>query len=72
MNSIELEYARKRKGRTKGEMAQVIQKSEVSYNKKERGEVAFSDDEKLALTAELDLTYEQFNTIFFDGNLPFR
>ena len=70
MNSLELEFARKRKNRTTSDMAVVIGKSEVSYRKKERGEVQFNDAEKACITRDLDLTAEQFNTIFFDGNLP--
>ena len=72
MNQLELEYARKRKGKTKEEMAALIGKSLVSYGKKERGEVSFSDDEKVIVARELALTPEQVNAIFFDGNLPCR
>lgn len=72
MNSLELEYARKRKNKSKADMAAAIGKSEVSYAKKERGEVKFSDEEKVTVSKELELTTEQFNAIFFDGNLPMR
>lgn len=72
MNSLELEYARKRKNKSKEDMAAAIGKSAVSYAKKERGEVKFSDEEKVIVTRELDLTSEQVNAIFFDGNLPKR
>lgn len=72
MNSLELEYARKRKNKSKADMAVAIGKSEVSYAKKERGEVKFSDEEKVTVSKELELTTEQFNAIFFDGNLPMR
>ena len=72
MNSLELEYARKRKNKSKADMAAVIGKSEVSYAKKERGEVKFTDAEKIIVSRELDLTSEQINAIFFDGNLPKR
>lgn len=72
MNQLELEYARKRKGRTKEEMAALIGKSVVSYCKKERGVVCFSDREKIIITKELNLSAEQVNDIFFDGNLPIR
>lgn len=70
MNQLELEYARKRKEKSKEDMAEAIGKSVVSYGKKERGEVSFSDEEKVIISKELDLTFEQFNVIFFDGNLP--
>ena len=72
MNSLELEYARKRKNKSKADMAEAIGKSEVSYAKKERGEVKFTDAEKVIVSRELDLTGEQVNVIFFDGNLPVR
>ena len=47
MNQLELEYARKRKNKTKADMAAAIGKSVVSYAKKERGDVKFSDEEKI-------------------------
>ena len=72
MNSLELEYARKRKNKSKEDMAAAIGKSVVSYSKKERGEVKFTDEEKVIVARELDLTNGQANTIFFDGNLPER
>ena len=72
MNSLELEYARKRKNKSKADMAAAIGKSEISYAKKEKGEVKFSDEEKVTVSKELELTTDQFNAIFFDGNLPLR
>ena len=56
MNSLELEYARKRKGKSTEQMADVIGKSVQSYCKKESGEVAFSDEEKVAVVTALDLS----------------
>ena len=32
----------------------------------------FSDDEKIIIARELDLTSEQVNSIFFDSSLPQR
>ena len=72
MNQLELEYARKRKQKTKADMAAAISKSVASYAKKERGEIRFSDDEKIIIARELDLTGDQVNAIFFDGSLPNR
>ena len=71
LNSLELEYARKRKGKSTERMADVIGKSTQSYCKKESGEVSFSDEEKVAVAKELELTAEMFNVIFFDRKLPF-
>lgn len=70
MDSLRLEYARKRRGRTKADMAKVIKKSLNSYSKKEAGRVGFSDEEKLAISADLELTAEEFDAIFYDGSLP--
>ena len=72
MNRLELEYARKRKQKSKADMAAAIGKSVVSYEKKERDEVGFSDEEKVIIARELDLTGDQVNAIFFDGSLPCR
>ncbi len=41
MNSLELEIARRRKKKSKQNMADKIGKSLSSYSKKERGEVQF-------------------------------
>ena len=70
MNALELEYARKRKNKTKDDMAKAIGKSVMSYCKKESGEIRFSDEEKVIVAKELDMTFPQFNAIFFDSNLP--
>lgn len=72
MDSLRLEYARKRRGRSKADMAKLIKKSLNSYTKKEAGHVGFTDEEKLLITADLDLTAEEFDAIFYDGNLPKR
>ena len=72
MNQLELEYARERKNKTKADMAPAIGKSVVSYAKKERGDVKFSDEEKIIVARVLDLTSEQVNSIFFDSSLPQR
>ena len=70
MNSLKLEFARRAKGKTRKYMADAIGKTENSWNKKERGEVAFSDEEKVIVARELGLTLEQSNEIFFDGEIP--
>ena len=70
MNSLKLEFARRAKGKTRKDMADAIGKTENSWNKKERGQVAFSDEEKVIVARELGLTLEQSNEIFFDGELP--
>ena len=52
------------------ELGNVIGKSKVSYSKKERGEVKFLPDEIIALSNFYNLSMEETNHIFFDGNLP--
>lgn len=70
MDSLKLEFARRAKNKSKEDMACAIGKSLNSYNKKERGDVAFDDEEKVIVAKELDLTLGQVNEIFFDGKLP--
>lgn len=70
MDGLLLKYHREKAGKSKKHMADVIGKSENSYGKKERGEIKFSDEEKLAISEALHLDRGTFNAIFFDGNLP--
>ena len=72
MDSLELEFARRRKNLTRKDMANLIGKSLNTYGKKERGDVEFTDEEKVIVAKELELSPEQVNRIFFDGNLPMR
>ena len=66
MNSSKLKGIRVEKGKTQKNMA----KSLVTYSKKERGEVEFSNEEMSIVAKALDLTSDQVNAIFFDDNLP--
>ena len=70
MNSLKLEFARRAKGKSPQDLAAAIGKTVNSYQKKERGDVAFNDEEKVIVARELDLTLEQVSEIFFDGKLP--
>ena len=45
-------------------MAELIGKSLVTYSKKERGEVEFSNEEMSIVAKALDLTSDQVNAIF--------
>ena len=69
MNSLELQIARMRKGKTSQDMGVVIGKSRESYSKKETGEIRFSYEEVIAVADALDLSLQQVNTIIFDGKL---
>ena len=70
MNSSKLKGIRVEKGKTQKNMAELIGKSLVTYSKKERGEVEFSNEEMSIVAKALDLTSDQVNAIFFDDNLP--
>lgn len=70
MNPIEIRVARIRCGLTQKHMAEQLGISACSYSKKEKGEVRFTDPEKVAVTKVLGLTAEQVNDFFFDGKLP--
>lgn len=66
-----LKSIRARSGKTQTDMALVIEKSFDSYAKKERGEIYFTPSEMVRVTNELNLTYSEFNAIFFNSELPF-
>ena len=72
MNSSKLKGIRVEKEKTQRDMAVLIGKSLVTYSKKERGEVNFSNEEMTIVAQALDLTSDQVNAIFFDDGLPKR
>jgi len=70
MDPVELRVAMVRNNNaTVCDMADVIKKSRVSFNKKRFGEVPFNVDEVLALSKALSLTLQDVNLIFFDSEL---
>lgn len=71
MNSLELKGLRIARGKTQSYMGERIEKSLDSYAKKERGEVLFTPEEMAIVASELEMTFEQFNAIFFTNILPF-
>ena len=71
MDSKALKKLRKLRRLTQKDMAKVIGKTVQMYAIKEN-KSGFTDPEKLLLTAHLDLTFDQFNQIFYDGKLPFE
>lgn len=71
MKSYLLKSKRVEKGKTQSFAASLIEKSVDSYAKKERGEVAFTPAEISALTKGFELTFNEFNDIFFDSKLQF-
>lgn len=70
MKPLEIKGARTRLGYTQKYVAEQLGMSVYSYQKKESGQVKFTDEEKVALTELLELTLEQFNDYLFDGKLP--
>lgn len=72
MDKLGLEYARKRKNLSRADLAKEIGKSPDTYAKKENGAIKFSPEEIPIIAKVLELTSEQVNAIFFDGNLPKR
>ena len=65
-----IKSARTELGYTQAYMANVLGICVDSYSKKERGKTAFSDEEKLLLVRTLNLSIQQFNKIFYNGELP--
>lgn len=70
MKPLEIKGARTRLGYTQKYVAEQLGMSVYSYQKKESGQVKFTDEEKVGLTELLELTLEQFNDYLFDGKLP--
>ena len=66
----ELRGARAKYGYTKEEMGRRLGIAKQTYHMKENGVRTFTDEEKLKLIKELDLSFDQFNAIFFKGALP--
>ena len=71
MKTYELKAARVRLGYTAQAVADYLGVVRQTYVAKERGIRSFSDKEKLMLTDLLKLTYDQFNLIFYNGELPY-
>lgn len=71
MNALKLKSLRIEKGYTQADIAQLIEKSNDSYAKKERGEVEFTPDEMCIVAIALGMDFELFNYIFFGNKLPF-
>ena len=71
MNASKLRGLRVEKGHTQSSMAKIICRSLDTYAKKERGEVACSPREMCLIATALNMSFDLFNIVFFDGNLPF-
>ncbi len=71
MKGLQLKGKRVALGLTQSDCAKMIEKSTDSYAKKERNEVYFTPAEIAALTKGLNLSFDEFNDIFFGSNLQF-
>lgn len=71
MNTNLLKSVRVRNGKTQTDMASLIEKSIDTYAKKERGEVSFTPAEMARVVKALNLTFSEFNAIFFASELQF-
>lgn len=69
MNTLALKGKRVSQGKTQAYMGKVIGVHTSTYSGKERGNVAFTDEEIAAASNDLNLTFSELNDIFFDGNL---
>ena len=72
MNPIELKCARIRHGKTTREMAEATGNSMAAYNLRERGVCPVTLEDARRLGPALGLSKEEFFTIFFDGDVPYR
>lgn len=72
MNVRLLKAKRVEAGLRQKDLADSLGITEKAMNHKECSEVnKFKADEMLTLSRVLHLTLQEFNAIFFDGNLPF-
>lgn len=71
MNSLKLKGKRVSLGLTQTDAGVTIDKGTSTYAYKERGKVDITLDEAMKLTVDWKMSFEEFNDIFFDGNLPF-
>lgn len=69
MKPLEIKGARTRLGYTQQQMAEWLDMSVHSYQKKESGHIKFTESEKFALGKILGLTLEQLNDYLFDSQL---
>lgn len=72
MNLNKLRAKRAEIGLTQLEVAKKLEVSPVTYQRKETGVREFSINEVICLSNILNLTLDEVNSIFFDGNLTNR
>lgn len=72
MNPMELKIARIRRNKSATEMAKMVGITDSARITRERGKTRVSLEEAVAISRYLDLSEDEFYTIFFDGEIPFR
>ncbi|MDY5912430.1 MAG: helix-turn-helix transcriptional regulator [Inconstantimicrobium porci] len=70
MNSSLLKSKRILVGLTQRKIAKKLGISEKSYNHKEQGKSDFKLQEVKSISKKINLSMEEVNNIFFDGDLP--
>lgn len=71
MKPLEIKGARTRLGYSQQQMAEMLEMSVHSYQKKESGHVKFTEAEKFQVGKLLHLNLEQLNDYLFDGQLDY-
>jgi len=71
MKPLEIKGARTRLGYSQQQMAEMLEMSVHSYQKKESGHIKFTETEKFKLGKLLQLSLEQLNDYLFDGQLDY-
>lgn len=66
---LEIKGARTRLGYTQQQIADLLDMSVHSYQKKESGHIKFTESEKFALAKILGLSLEQLNDFLFDSQM---
>lgn len=69
MKPLEIKGARTRLGLTQQEVADKLEISIHTYQKKESGVIKFTEDEKPMLGEILGLSFEQLDSFLYDGKL---
>lgn len=71
MKPLEIKGARTRLGYTQEEMAEQLNMSVHSYQKKESGNIKFTEDEKFELARILELSFAQLDDYLFDRQISY-
>lgn len=70
MNTKELKGQRIRKGKSQTDMANALDITLESYQRRERGKTKFSPEQIAIVARELEFPIKITNKVFFDDKLP--